>query len=155
MASELDALLGVATPDVAGAVAWLLSEGAVVTEKEDPHGMGFALVQFAFDDGAEVRMVRDRGQWMMDLRSSGQPWLQFDLVHRITSNYEPDAETENGRRRYGGDMPPQLPVGVSWREHLPSALIWLHRTADAADQVKQMARVRMREVFPQSRQGRP
>ena len=58
--SELDLLMEVATPDISSAMSWLLAEGAKVTRKEDPHGMAFALAEFALDDAA-VRIVRDRG----------------------------------------------------------------------------------------------
>lgn len=142
--SELDRILSVATPDIGLAVAWLLSEGAVVTARDDPHGMAFALAKFAVGD-AEVRMVRDRGVWSMDLRLAGQRhWLQFDLMHRILTDEVP---TDRPGRRLG-DLPPQTPEGVSWRDCLPTALGWLCETADAVGQVKAMARTRSRELFP-------
>lgn len=150
MSSNLDLILSVATPDIRLAISWLLSEGAEVTEREDPHGMAFALAQFASGD-AEVRMVRDRGVWSMDLRLVGQrQWLQFDLIHRILTG-EADADRP-GRRP--GEYPSQTPEGVSWRDCLPAALTWMRKTADAVDQVKTMARVRSRELFPPTSQKR-
>ena len=144
--SSLDAILGVATPDVADAVEWLLAAGANLTRADGPHGMAVATIEFAMDD-AQVRMVRDRGQWTLDVRLAGQPWLQLDLIHAARLG---DAYRWPSVRRSAHDLPEQLPVGLSWRRELPTAFAWLRATADAADQVENMGRVRAAKLFPRA-----
>lgn len=140
--STVDAILAVATTDVADAVAWLVAEGALVTAADAPHGMGLASLELELD-GAHVQMVRDRGQWMLDLRSSGQPWLQLDLVLAVRAGGG-DWVRSDGR----GPLPDQLPVGLSWRRELPEAIAWLRFTPDAVEQVAAMGRVRADQLFP-------
>lgn len=143
--STVDAILAVATSDVADAVAWLLAEGALVTGEEAPHGMGFAALELELS-GAQVRMVRDRGQWMLDLRLRGQPWLQLDLVHAVRTGGG-DWGSAEGRT---GPLPDQLPAGLSWRRELPEALAWLRSTADAVEKTAAMGRVRAERLFPRT-----
>lgn len=139
----VDAILAVATADVADAVSWLLAEGARVTDEDAPHGMGFAALQFELDD-AQIRMIRDRGQWMCDLRLEGQPWLQLDLVHA--------ARTGGGNWKRASastdPLPDQLPVGLSWRRELPEALAWMRTTEGVVEQTQAMGRVRAAKIFP-------
>jgi hypothetical protein len=141
--SAVDAVLAVATADVADAVRWLLAQGARVTYEEAPHGMGFAVLELELDH-TQIRMVRDRGQWMLDLRSEGQPWLQLDLVHAARVGGV-DWQQEGTRT---GPLPDQLPVGVSWRDELPAALDWVRSTADAVGQTVAMGRARADQIFP-------
>jgi hypothetical protein len=141
----VEAILAVAIADVSDAVSWLLAEGARVIDEDAPYGMGFAALELELH-GTQVRMVRDRGQWMADLRLEGQPWLQLDLVHA--------ARTGTSDWGLGHDdarpLPDQLPVGLSWRQELPKALAWLRSTADAVEQTKAMGRIRAAAVFPKS-----
>lgn len=145
LVSTVDAILAVATADVADSVRWLLAEGAEVTRAEPPHGMGFAALELELDD-AKFRMVRDRGQWMLDLRLGGQPWLQVDLVHAARTGDGTWGPTD-GR---SGPLPDQLPVGLSWRRELPDALAWLRSTGDAVERTEAMGRFRADEIFPKT-----
>lgn len=140
---QVEVVLSVATNDVAETVGWLLAEGAKVSGVDTPHGMGFAALELELDD-VQVRMVRDRGQWMCDLRLEGQPWLQLELIHAARtgdSSWQPQV----GRT---SPMPDQLPVGLSWRHELPDALAWVRSTDDALDQTKAMGRKRAAILFP-------
>jgi hypothetical protein len=144
--SVLEEILRVATRDVDATVRWLLSEGAVVTWEDTPHGMAVAGLEFSVH-GASVRMVRDRGQWMMDVRHGEGPWLDLELLRlaRRGSDSYPMAPTK------ASSLPVQLPEGVSWRDELPDLLVWLGSARDAVDLCAALGRSRATRLFPPER----
>ena len=139
-------ILRVATPDVRAAVRWLLSQGALVVREDPPHGMAFAGLEFSVD-GMGLRMVRDRGQWMMDLRRGDGRWLDFELL--TLANRGITAHPGSPARK--GSLPDQLPEGVSWRDELPHVLAWLGSSTDAEDLCATLGRSRAAQLFPPRR----
>jgi hypothetical protein len=146
---SLEEILIVATPDVAAAARWLVSEGADVVWEDRPHGMAFAGLEFVLGN-TSVRMVRDRGQWMMDLRRGQEPWLDLDLLRlaRQGSKVYPALV-----RQSEGQPPSQLPEGVSWSDELPDLLDWLHSTQDAAQRCASLSSSRASRLFPSKRRS--
>jgi len=144
--SVLEEILGVATPDVRAAVRWLLSQGALVVREDPPHGMAFAGLEFSID-GITVRMVRDRGQWMMDLRRGEDRWLDFELLRLACGG----VAAYPAARPAEASLPAQLPDGVSWRDELPAVLVWLGSSRDAAELCAALGRSRAAELFPPKR----
>ncbi len=144
--SVSEEILRVATPDVRAAVRWLLSQGAEVVREDPPHGMAFAGVEFSID-GTGLRMVRDRGQWMMDLRRGNGRWLDFELLTLASQGIT----AYPGSPARKGSLPDQLPQGVSWRDQLPQVLDWLGSSRDAEDLCAALSRSRAAQLFPPGR----
>ena len=105
--------------------------------------MAFAGVEFSLD-GTGLRMVRDRGQWMMDLRRGDGRWLDFELLTLASRGIT----AYSGSPARKGSLPDQLPQGVSWRDQLPHVLAWLGSSLDAEDLCAALGRTRAAELFP-------
>ena len=143
LVSTVDAILEVATADVADTARWLMAEGAWVTYEEAPHGYGVSRC-------LSLSWMTHRSGWFasraMDARSAVRrsAWLQLDLVHAARIG-RVNWKQHGGRT---GPLPDQLPVGVSWRHELPAALAWVRSTADAIKHTQAMGRARADQIFP-------
>jgi hypothetical protein len=148
--SAVEKILAVAPPDIVEAVRWLVAEGAAVVWEDPPHGMAFAGLEFVLGS-VSVRMVCDRGVWMMELRRDGERWLDHDLLRLARQGCDAyPAVTERV-----GPMPTQIPEGVSWRDELPGLLEWLSATEEAEERCVRLGRSRARQLFPPKRRTRP
>jgi hypothetical protein len=124
--------------DVRAALRWLIEQGARITSEHGgaTESFGDVAVEFSLAD-ATVSVVRDRHQWMMDIKADRMPSFDLDLIHQ--------ARMGTARWTRGGhaDLPEQLPAGVSWAQELPHTLEWLRATTDAEKILKSLRRERV------------
>jgi hypothetical protein len=72
-----------------------------------------------FSDGATtVEVIRDRGQWALELRAPG--WAQPRHLGAILAAANGKPQPHDGPR----ELLDQLPAAVSWREVVPGVLAW-------------------------------
>ena len=131
-----------APSDVLRAIAWLESHGWLVQSARGGHDEPFGNAVVELDkEGARIVVIRDRGQWMMDIHPAG--WkgsVDLDII----------LDTIAGRKdwsdRLSGRLPQQLPLGVAWRDALPMALAWLASAHEAERSVRMTMRMRGRSL---------
>jgi hypothetical protein len=123
----VDALVGYAiekaTRDVAEAIRWLQTEGFRLVRSVGGPGESFGNVLLTFERHVQVTVVRDRGQWLIDIASSaGAESHGLDVWMSAMSGTEPDPGTPEELFR---ELPDQLPKGVLWRTELPTIVRWI------------------------------
>jgi hypothetical protein len=152
--SDIEAVLRhfheTAPADVLATITWLESQG---WQPDFAQGLpktrfGNALVDFT-NQGWRIRIVRDRGQWMMDIQKAG--WKR-PIDSQII------ADTIAGKDDWSGPLPnplpTQIPWEIPWRESVPSALAWIAANQDAESVLKSMQLKRSRSMFPSAREAK-
>lgn len=134
MEAPIDYAIEKATPDVARTIRWLQSEGFRVIEVAGGPSDSFGNVSLTFEHAVLVMIVRDRGQWAMNVAPAvaSEAHSLHVLMTAMTG-----AEPNPGRP---GEplphLPDQLPDGVEWSTELPKVVRWLEsgdRSDDIAD----------------------
>ena len=139
-----------APSDVLETITWLESQGwrPDFAQGGPKEGFGDALVDFT-KQGWRIRIVRDRGQWMMDIQKPG--WkgpIDTQII----------ADTIAGKNDWSGPRanarPEQIPWEIPWRESVPSALAWIATNQDAEAVLKRMQLKRSRSMLPSAREAK-
>lgn len=110
--------------DVLETIAWLSANRYTLSSHR---GEGTFGAQFVYTSDAEVLIIVDRSQWMLNVAPSpGAKAWQYDLLIAAQLG-QPYGEVfpTVGSRSVGDPLPEQLPEGVSWRETLPGVLQWV------------------------------
>jgi hypothetical protein len=132
----------VANDDVRATLAWLDEAGFRLTASRGGRRESFGNALLVFSADAEVRIVRDRGQWDLTVSpGAGAGWFSLDVVTaaREGREWEPPAVD------FSAGLPCQLPEGTSWRHSLPIGLEWLSQPG-STDELKQ-TNARAREAL--------
>lgn len=132
-----------APDDVQRAFDWLISNGFQLAASEGGETAAFGDVFLHFSGAAEVRIVRDRVQWDIQIGPAGQDTL-YGLAVLVAASHDipwvpPDLAP--------GELPPQLPPGVVWQDVVPAVVRWLQNPGadDAARRADEAAREVMRQ----------
>jgi hypothetical protein len=142
--TALEYIASRAPGDVLLTLTWLKEAGWHPTMARIwEESFGDADIDFRRAD-AEVRIIRDRGQWMLSLRMADwTEWIDLELV----------LDAKGGRTEW--DEPSgnpyensQLPVGVEWAETVPGAIQWLTTTEDVESKLNALKAERFRQRFP-------
>src|SRR5579859_4806617 len=132
MSEAVDYALSCATDDVAATIRWIEASGFELRSWQG--GVGSGNVQLVFERaGVGLSIVRDRGQWMMDVTPPGQKPLGLQVL--LTAMRGGEAEP-GPPRPLRAPLPDQLPEGVSWSTEVPALTDWLEsedRTAEIKD----------------------
>jgi hypothetical protein len=131
-----------ATADVRATIDWLDRAGFRLAASQGGRGEAFGNALLVFSLDLAVRIVRDRGQWDIAVSlPDGSAWFGLAIVTdaREGRDWQPPAITRDG------DLPEQLPDGLSWRDHLPPALAWLRQPGSEAVLQRANARARWRQ----------
>jgi hypothetical protein len=138
----------VATADVRATLEWLDGAGYTLSQSSGSPGETFGNLALVFSGGCVVQIVRDRGQWMADLKpASGPTFYNLDLLVPAALGIDYPEPSPGDR------LPDQLPDGVSWREVFPIVLDWLQGPG-AAEAVARMGDQRYVLMWPTSHQAR-
>jgi hypothetical protein len=131
-----------APPDVQGALRCLSdAEFAVRIERGGPtESFGNVLLEWERPPTV-VRVVRDRGQWLIDIAADG---VEFDWL-QVIMNAMDGGEFIVPDRELGDPLPETLPEGVAWSTAVPTALSWLTENNRSTELVA--ARERRRVVM--------
>lgn len=122
---EVDEFLQRAAPsDVQETIAWLSANGYTRCSHQ---GDGTFGAQLLYLGEAKVLITVDRSQWSLDIarRPDGEVWQYDLLIAAQTGQAYGEVFPSTGSRSIGGQLPQQLPDGVSWRETLPGILRWV------------------------------
>lgn len=111
--------IGHATDDVRATFSWLEANGFVRTAEWGGGGAPFGSVCIDFSRGdLRLRIVRDRGQWGINIASPGGELMLVDTLLSVS----PGADLERGDDSTKVD---QLPRGVVWMTEIPRLIGWL------------------------------
>jgi hypothetical protein len=131
----------VASNDVRDTLTWLDHRGFQLAYSTGGGYAGFGDVLLLFTGPADVKIVRDRGQWDLTVRPKSDASyysLAVLLAAHAGTDWEPPVEP---------DLSAQLPPGVSWREALPMVIEWLEQPGSVA--AARLANARASEVWRQ------
>jgi hypothetical protein len=135
--------LEVAPEDVRLTLDWLEGAGFNLANGRGGPTESFGDVCLNFVGPADVRIVRDRGQWDVTVGPTGgvRPYSLAVLdAARLQRDWEPPD------LNYGA-VPKALPAGVTWMEVLPAVVKWIGEpgSVEAAEQAESVARQKMAE----------
>jgi hypothetical protein len=133
----------VSNPDVRATLTWLDEGGFVLAESSGGREEAFGNVSLLFTGSAQVRVVHDRSQWDLAIGSAASGRL-YGLAVLTAAR---DSAVWQYPALIPGELPTQLPPGLSWHEELPSVIEWLQQAGatDQADRVDAEARQAMRD----------
>jgi hypothetical protein len=138
----------VANDDVRATLAWLDDAGFRLTAGQGGKRESFGNALLVFSGDAEVKIVRDRGQWDIAVSPApGGSWFSLAILTAVREGrgWEPAAIN------FSAGVPGQLPCGIGWRDSLPTALEWLKQPGSTAvlKQADARARERLRRQLGQ------
>jgi hypothetical protein len=152
--SDLEAVIRyfdeTAPADVLETIVWLKSEGwrPIFARGGVKESFGDALVDFN-NKGWRIRIVRDRGQWMMEIQKPGwkRPIDSQSIADAI-------AGKDDWSEPLPDPLPTQIPWEIPWTQSVPSALAWIAANHDAEAILKRMQLKRSRSLFPTAREAK-
>ena len=132
--------------DVTETIDWLDEAGWVAVKgwggPPEWEGNASLAVEYGKDEW-QLMLVRDRGQWMIDVQPPG--WrapADLQILHDILED-RPEGPGPLPEAR-----PVQIPWGARWRSLLPAAVDWLASGQGREIQVREWQRRRSRRMFP-------
>jgi len=134
-----------APDDVIDAITWLIEEGWRLDRTTGGPTESFGNLQAEFEHlGNRIWVIRDRNQWMLNLRPHGHRQFDLDVV----------LDAMAGRADWSGPhaVREQLPPDVSWQEAIPRAIGWIESTEDADAILTDTRRRRRQSLFPSTRE---
>lgn len=118
-----------APTDVRETLDWLELAGFSLIHAVGHPLRTFGNVALRYDRSATwVVIVRDRGQWSVDIGPAGGPLLGLHILNTARTGELP-------LEWPGADLPTQIPAGVVWATDVPATVEWL-TSRDRSDDIE-------------------